>query len=88
MFVLWKCLGDPHLLDCANSGAVQNRQETTVNNLSAKSTNLQVSRSWVQDTDFAQKSNILANGLMLNQAAQAMLARTEQWAQHVTQLLQ
>ncbi|WP_341908053.1 hypothetical protein [Sandarakinorhabdus limnophila] len=47
MFVLWKCLGDPHLLDCANSGAVQNRQETTVNNLSAKSTNLQVSRSWV-----------------------------------------
>lgn len=59
-----------------------------MNNLSAKSTNLQVSRSWVQDADFAQKSNILANGLMLNRAAQAMLARTEQWAQHVTQLLQ
>nr|WP_303779601.1 flagellin [Sandarakinorhabdus limnophila] len=67
---------------------MQNRQETTVNNLSAKSTNLQVSRSWVQDVDFAQKSNSLANGHMLNQAAQAMLAHTEQWTQHVTQLLQ
>ena len=88
MFVLRNCLDDPHLLDCANIGAVENRQETAANNLSAKSTNRQASCSWVQDADFTQKSNSLANGLMLNQAAQAMLARTEQWAQHVTQLLQ
>lgn len=52
VFVLRKCLGDPHLLDRANIGAVQNRLETAVNNLSAKSTNLQASRSRVQDADF------------------------------------
>ena len=88
MFVLRKCLGDPYLLDRANIGAVQNRLETAVNNLSAKSTNLQASRSRVQDADFTEESISLANGHMLNQAAQAILARTEQWAQHVTQLLQ
>jgi flagellin len=88
VFVLRKCLGDPHLLDHANIGAVQNRQETAVNNLPAKRTNLQASRSRVQDKDFDQESKSLVNSHMLNQAAQAMLARAEQWAQHVTQLLQ
>jgi flagellin len=88
VFVLRKCLDDPHLLDRANIGAVQNRQESTVNNLSAKSTNLQASRSRVQDKDFDQETKSLTDSHMLNQAAQAMLARAEQWAQHVTQLLQ
>jgi flagellin len=75
-------------LDRANIGAVQNRLEAAVNNLSSNSTNLQASRSRIQDTDFAQESTNLAKNQVLSQAAQAMLARANQSAQQVTQLLQ
>ena len=57
-------------------------------NLSSNSTNLQASRSRIQDTDFAQESTNLAKNQVLSQAAQAMLARANQSAQQVTQLLQ
>jgi flagellin len=59
-----------------------------VNNLSSNSSNLQASRSRIQDTDFAQESTNLAKNQVLSQAAQAMLARANQSAQQVTQLLQ
>jgi len=75
-------------LDRANIGAVQNRLEAAVNNLSSNSTNLQASRSRIQDTDFATESTNLAKNQVLSQAAQAMLARANQSAQQVTQLLQ
>ncbi|WP_353216382.1 flagellin [Sandarakinorhabdus sp.] len=75
-------------LDRANIGAVQNRLEAAVNNLSSNSTNLQASRSRIQDTDFAQESTMLAKNQVLGQAAQAMLARANQSASQVTQLLQ
>ena len=75
-------------LDRANIGAVQNRLEAAVNNLSSNSTNLQASRSRIQDTDFAQESTNLAKNQVLGQAAQAMLARANQSAAQVTQLLQ
>jgi flagellin len=75
-------------LDRANIGAVQNRLEAAVNNLSANSTNLQASRSRIQDTDFAVESTNLARNQVLSQAAQAMLARANQSAAQVTQLLQ
>ncbi|WP_017667748.1 flagellin [Sandarakinorhabdus sp. AAP62] len=75
-------------LDRANIGAVQNRLEAAVNNLSSNSTNLQASRSRIQDTDFAMESTNLAKNQVLSQAAQAMLARANQSAQQVTQLLQ
>ena len=75
-------------LDRANIGAVQNRLEAAVNNLSSNSTNLQSSRSRIQDTDFATESTNLAKNQVLSQAAQAMLARANQSAQQVTQLLQ
>ncbi|WP_197041879.1 flagellin N-terminal helical domain-containing protein [Sandarakinorhabdus oryzae] len=75
-------------LDRAGIGAVQNRLEAAVNNLSSNSTNLQASRSRIQDTDFAQESTNLAKNQVLSQAAQAMLARANQSAQQVTQLLQ
>jgi len=75
-------------LDRANIGAVQNRLEAAVNNLSSNSTNLQASRSRIQDTDFAQESTNLSKSQVLGQAAQAMLARANQSAQQVTQLLQ
>ncbi|OYQ38190.1 hypothetical protein CHU93_00020 [Sandarakinorhabdus cyanobacteriorum] len=75
-------------LNRANIGAVQNRLEAAVNNLSSNSTNLQASRSRIQDTDFAQESTNLSKNQVLGQAAQAMLARANQSAQQVTQLLQ
>ena len=75
-------------LDRANIGAVQNRLEAAVNNLSSNSANLQASRSRIQDTDFAVESTNLAKNQVLSQAAQAMLARANQSAQQVTQLLQ
>ena len=67
---------------------MQNRLEAAVNNLSSNSSNLQASRSRIQDTDFAQESTNLAKNQVLSQAAQAMLARANQSAQQVTQLLQ
>ncbi|WP_353199161.1 flagellin [Sandarakinorhabdus sp.] len=75
-------------LDRANIGAVQNRLEAAVNNLSSNSTNLQAARSRIQDTDFAQESTNLSKNQVLGQAAQAMLARANQSASQVTQLLQ
>ncbi len=75
-------------LDRAKIGAVQNRLEAAVNNLSSNSTNLQASRSRIQDTDFAAESTNLSKNQVLGQAAQAMLARANQSAQQVTQLLQ
>ncbi|WP_164155642.1 flagellin N-terminal helical domain-containing protein [Sandarakinorhabdus rubra] len=75
-------------LDRAGIGAVQNRLEAAVNNLSSNSTNLQASRSRIQDTDFAVESTNLAKNQVLSQAAQAMLARANQTAAQVTQLLQ
>jgi flagellin len=59
-----------------------------VNNLPSNSTNLQAAHSRIQDTDFATESTNLATNQVLSQAAQAMLARANQSAQQVTQLLQ
>lgn len=75
-------------LDRANLGAVQNRLEATVNNLTSNSTNLQASRSRILDTDFAKESTSLARSQTLGQAAQAMLARANQSQAQVMQLLQ
>ncbi|MEI6486493.1 MAG: flagellin [Sphingomonadales bacterium] len=75
-------------LDRASIGAVQNRLEAAVNNLSSNSTNLQESRSRIQDTNFAEESTNLSKNQVLGQAAQAMLAKANQSAQQVTQLLQ
>lgn len=74
-------------LDRANLGAVQNRLEATVNNLSSNSTNLVTSRSRIQDADFSAETTNLAKSQVLAQAAQAMLAQANQSQQQVLQLL-
>ncbi len=74
-------------LDRANLGAVQNRLEAAVNNLSSNSTNLVNSRSRIQDADFAAETTNLARSQVLSQAAQAMLAQANQSQQNVLQLL-
>jgi flagellin len=74
-------------LDRANLGAVQNRLEATVNNLSSNSTNLVASRSRILDADFAAETTNLAKAQVLGQAAQAMLAQANQAQQQVMALL-
>ena len=74
-------------LDRANLGAVQNRLEATVNNLSSNSINLVASRSRILDADFAAETTNLAKSQVLGQAAQAMLAQANQSQQQVMSLL-
>ncbi len=71
----------------AELGAVQNRLEATINNLTSTSTNTVASRSRIQDADFAAETTNLARGQILSQAAQAMLAQANQSQQGVLQLL-
>ena len=75
-------------LDRANLGAVQNRLEATVNNLSSNATNRVSSRSRIVDADFSAETTNLAKSQVLAQAAQAMLAEANHSQQQVLQLLQ
>jgi flagellin len=69
-------------------GAVQNRLETTISNLSNVSTNLTSARSRIEDADFAAETTKLARSQILSQAATAMLAQANQSQQTVLSLLQ
>ncbi|MFA7440904.1 MAG: flagellin [Sphingomonadaceae bacterium] len=74
-------------LNRAELGAVQNRLEATISNLTSTNTNTIASRSRIQDADFAAETTNLARGQILSQAAQAMLAQANQSQQNVLQLL-
>lgn len=71
----------------AGLGAIQNRLEATINNLTSSNANMIASRSRIQDADFASETTSLARGQILTQAAQAMLAQANQSQQGVLQLL-
>jgi len=68
-------------------GALQNRLESTVSNLSTTSTNLSEARSRIEDADFSAESTNLARAQVLSQAATAMLAQANQTQQNVLSLL-
>ncbi|MBW7946812.1 MAG: flagellin protein FlaA, partial [Sphingomonadaceae bacterium] len=68
-------------------GALQNRLESTVSNLSTTSTNLTEARSRIEDADFSAESTNLARAQVLSQAATAMLAQANQTQQNVLSLL-
>lgn len=71
----------------ANLGALQNRIESTVTNLSNVVTNTQSSRSRIMDADYATETTNLARAQIIQQAATAMLAQANQSAQTVLTLL-
>ena len=71
----------------ANLGAIQNRLEHTVNNLTNIVTNTEASRSSIMDTDYSKETTALAKSQILTQAATAMLAQANQSAQGVLSLL-
>jgi flagellin len=56
-------------------GAIQNRFESVISNLSSSSENLTASRSRIQDADFASETANLTRGQILQQAGTAMLAQ-------------
>ena len=72
----------------AELGAVSNRLESTISNLSNISVNLEAGRSRIQDADFATETSNLTKTQILSQAATAMLAQANASKQSVLSLLQ
>jgi len=68
-------------------GAVQNRFESVVANLSTSVENLSASRSRILDTDFAAETAALTRAQVLQQAGVAMLAQANMMPQNVLALL-
>ena len=80
-------------LDRVNSirgdlGALQNRFEFTVSNLTGTSENLQAARSRIIDADFANETAALARSQILQQAGISVLAQANAQPQNILALLQ
>jgi flagellin len=71
----------------AMSGALNNRLDVIVNNLSEGLQNMSASRSRILDTDYATETTELAKQQIIQQAATAMLAQANQQPQGVLALL-
>jgi flagellin len=69
-------------------GAVSNRLDNTVSNLTNISINLEGGRGRIEDADFAAESTSLAKSQILQQASTAMLAQANASKQNVLSLLQ
>ena len=68
-------------------GAVMNRLEHVVDNLTNVSTNSSASRSQIEDADYAKASTDLAKSQIMSQAATAVLAQANTSQQTVLKLL-
>ena len=71
----------------AKSGALNNRLDSVINNLSESIQNITASRSRIMDTDYAVETTSLAKQQIISQAATAMLAQANQQGQSVLSLL-
>ncbi len=69
-------------------GALQNRLESTINNLGVASENLTAAESRIRDVDMAKEMMAFTKNNILTQASQAMLAQANMQPQGVLQLLQ
>jgi flagellin len=72
----------------AQMGAVMNRLQYAMDNLSNVSMNQEASRSQIMDADYAKASTELAKSQIMQQAATAVLAQANMSQQSVLQLLQ
>ncbi|MCU7906854.1 MAG: flagellin [Candidatus Thiodiazotropha sp. (ex Epidulcina cf. delphinae)] len=72
----------------ADLGAIQNRLESTIANLSNISENVTSARSRVQDADFAAETSNLTRAQIVQQAGVAMLSQANAQPQLVLSLLQ
>src|SRR5690606_23459016 len=71
----------------ATMGAIQNRFQSVIANLSTTSENMSASRSRIMDADFAAETANLTRGQILQQAGTAMLAQANSLPQNVLSLL-
>jgi len=71
----------------AKLGAVQNRLEYTIRNLSTASENMTAAESRIRDVDMAKEMMNFSKNNILMQAAQSMLSQANQQPQGVLQLL-
>jgi flagellin len=71
----------------ATLGAVQNRLQSTINNLSSIAENSSAARSRIRDTDFAQETAQLTKNQILQQAGTTILAQANQLPQAALSLL-
>jgi flagellin len=62
----------------ASFGAIQNRLESTVNNIDIQYENLSAAKSRIADTDIAKESSEFASANILQQAAVSVLAQANQ----------
>ena len=69
-------------------GAITNRLDHTINNLSNVSTQVSASKSQIEDADFAAETSNLTKNQILSQAATSMLAQANQSKQGILALLQ
>ena len=69
-------------------GAIQNRLEHTINNLSVTAENMTAAESRIRDVDMANEMMAYTKNNILVQSSQAMLAQANQIPQGVLQLLQ
>jgi flagellin len=71
----------------ATFGAVQNRFEAVISNLSVSSENMQAARSRIQDADFATETASLTKNQILQQAGLSILSQANQQTQSALSLL-
>ena len=72
----------------ASLGAVQNRLEHTINNLTATNENLSEANSRIRDVDMAEEMMTFTKSNILSQAATSMLAQANAMPNSVLNLLQ
>ena len=68
-------------------GSVQNKLQFTMSNLTSQTQNIEVSRSSIQDTDFAADAIDLAKNQILAQSATAMLAQASAISQNILSVI-
>ena len=76
------------LSERAKLGALENRLDHTVNNLSNVVTNTTAAQGRIVDADFAKETTNLTKAQILSQAATSMLAQANQSKQNILALLQ
>lgn len=72
----------------ASLGAIQNRFQSTIANLSTTSENLSAARSRIRDADFAEETASLTRAQILQQAGVSILAQANALPQNALALLQ
>ena len=72
----------------ASFGAVENRIDAKINNLTTLKVNTQAAQSRIQDADFAAETTNMTKAQILSQAATSMLAQANSSKQNLLALLQ